>query len=240
MIFSRFIAVGLLLGGLFLNISDGGISRAHAGDDVPRVITMTGQASVGAAPDRVEITLGVTSRAETAKDAMTLNNVNMNNVIKTLKDNGIEEKYILTSNFSIHADYQHFKDGQPPKVRGYNVSNNVQVQVNEVDKLGPLLDAVVTAGSNQVHGIRFYVSKADEIKDQARKMAVETAKRKAALYTEAAGVKLGKVLTISESSYGDGQPVPMARSMVQEKASVPIAGGEQQLNVSVTISWEID
>ncbi|MBO6549078.1 MAG: SIMPL domain-containing protein [Rhizobiales bacterium] len=218
-----------------------GHTEAFAEASKSRTITMTGRATIGATPDRVEITLGVSSKAETAKDALTLNNVNMNQIISTLKENGVEEKYILTSNFSIHADYQHFKDGRPAQVRGYNVSNTVRVQVQDVKKLGPLLDKVVSAGSNQVHGIRFYVSNAEEIKDKARKKAVERARRKAELYTEAAGVKLGKVMVISESAHHAGNtPVPMARSLKAEATSVPISGGEQQLGVSVTISWELD
>ena len=239
--FKRFFASGMILGVIFMSQAIVGHTEAFAEASKSRTITMTGRATIGATPDRVEITLGVSSKAETAKDALTLNNVNMNQIISTLKENGVEEKYILTSNFSIHADYQHFKDGRPAQVRGYNVSNTVRVQVQDVKKLGPLLDKVVSAGSNQVHGIRFYVSNAEEIKDKARKKAVERARRKAELYTEAAGVKLGKVMVISESAHHAGNnPVPMARSLKAEATSVPISGGEQQLGVSVTISWELD
>lgn len=239
--FKRFFASGMILGVIFMSQTIVGHTEAFAEASKSRTITMTGRATIGATPDRVEITLGVSSKAETAKDALTLNNVNMNQIISTLKENGVEEKYILTSNFSIHADYQHFKDGRPAQVRGYNVSNTVRVQVQDVKKLGPLLDKVVSAGSNQVHGIRFYVSNAEEIKDKARKKAVERARRKAELYTEAAGVKLGKVMVISESAHHAGNnPVPMARSLKAEATSVPISGGEQQLGVSVTISWELD
>ena len=239
--FKRFFASGMILGVIFMSQTIVGHTEAFAEASKSRTITMTGRATIGTSPDRVEITLGVSSKAETAKDALTLNNVNMNQIISTLKENGVEEKYILTSNFSIHADYQHFKDGRPAQVRGYNVSNTVRVQVQDVKKLGPLLDKVVSAGSNQVHGIRFYVSNAEEIKDKARKKAVERARRKAELYTEAAGVKLGKVMVISESPHHAGNnPVPMARSLKAEATSVPISGGEQQLGVSVTISWELD
>lgn len=216
----------------------GSLSEAVA--ETKRVITMTGRASVGAAPDKVEISLGVSSKAETARDALTLNTANMNNVLKTLKDNGIEEKFIQTSNFSIQPDYEHFRDGRTPKIRGYRVSNSVKVLVEEIDKVGPLLDKVVSSGSNQINGIRFLVSKEDELKDEARKSAVAVATRKAKLYAEAAGVKLGDVIMITESSHGGGHPVPIARTLAKEANAVPIAGGEQQLSVSVTMSWELD
>ena len=116
--FTRLFASGAILGVLFMSQSLIGATNVYANDDAKRTITMTGRTSVGAVPDRVEITLGVSSKAETAKDALTLNNVNMNQIISVLKDNGLEEKYITTSNFSIRADYQHFKDGRAPKVRG--------------------------------------------------------------------------------------------------------------------------
>lgn len=208
--------------------------------DDKRVITMTGRASVGVAPDQVEINLGVTSKAETARDALTLNNANMNTVLKTLKEEGIEEKNIQTSNFSIQPDYEHYRDGRAPKIRGYRVSNTVRILVKEIDKLGALLDKVVSSGSNQINGIRFLVSKEDELKDEARKSAVAVATRKAKLYAEAAGVKLGDVIMITESRHGGGHPVPIARTLAKEANAVPIAGGEQQLSVSVTISWDLE
>lgn len=214
------------------------LSSAQAAEK--RVITMTGSASIGAAPDRAEINLGVTSAADTARDALTLNNFNMSGILKTLKEAGVEEKYIQTSNFSIQPDYEHYRDGRAPKIKGYRVSNTVRVQLQDVEQLGPLLDKVVGSGSNQINGIRFYVSKQDELKDEARKKAVEAATRKAKLYTEAAGVKLGDVIMITESSHGGGHPVPVARTLAKEAAAVPIQGGEQQLRVSVTISWALD
>lgn len=235
---SGILVAGFVFGVFFMSNAAG--ENAAFAAEKSRFITMTGRASVGATPDRVAITLGVSSKAENARDALTLNNVNMNNIIKTLKDEGIEEKYILTSNFSIHADYQHFKDGRPPKVRGYTVSNTIRVQVKEIDKLGPLLDKVVNSGSNQINGIQFFVSNEDVLKDEARKLAVANAKRKAALYAEAAGVELGKVLSITESSHGGGRPVAMARTLTAEANAVPIAGGEQQLGVNVTITWGLD
>lgn len=208
-----------------------------AQDVKQRTLTITATDSVGAAPDRVEINLGVTSRAENARNALSANTTNMNAIFETLKKNGIEKKYIQTSNFSIQPEYKHFKNGEPPKVRGYNVNNTVLVQVVDIEKLGVLLDEVVSSGSNQIHGIRFYVSKADELKDEARKLAVAKALRKATVYAQAAGVSLGDVLSIHEGSRNNVQPRGMSRTMVAEASPVPIAGGELQLGVSVTMTW---
>jgi len=231
--FYRLFSLIALTGMVLMVLPDDGFAQ----DRKQRTLTMTGTASVGAAPDRVEINLGVTSKAKTARDALTKNTANMNAIFEALKKNGIEKKYIQTSNFSIQADYKHFKNGEPPVVQGYNVNNTVLVQVTDIEKLGVLLDEVVSSGSNQIHGIRFYVSKADELKDEARKLAVEKAKRKASLYAQAAGVGLGDLMSLHESSQNNVQPRAMSRRVMAEASPVPIAGGEQQLGVSVTMTW---
>lgn len=230
------LAVFLTLGGLAMGTAEDGFA---AQGDKTRTIVMTGRASVGAAPDRVMINLGVVSKAPTARDALSLNTANMKKIIETVKQNGVKRKHIQTSNFSIQPEYKHFKNGEPPQVRRYSVNNTVRIVVTEIDKLGELLDKVVSSGSNQIQGIQFFVSNEDKLKDEARKLAVKAAQRKASLYAKAAGVELGDVINISESSHRGGRPVPMARTMVAE-AAVPIEGGEQQLEVAVTISWEID
>lgn len=234
-LFTRVFAIFALIGMISASFATSSI----ASDSRTHHITMSGYASVGAAPDRVEINLGVMSKAKTARDALTLNNANMNNIIKTLEESGVEKKYIQTSNFSISPNYQHFKNGQPAKVRGYTVNNAVRIHLIDIKKLGILLDKVVTSGSNRINGIRFFVSKQDELKDEARKLAVKVALRKASLYATAAGVELGDVMTITESSNSGRVPVMMARSMAANSPAVPIAGGEQQLGVSVIITWEI-
>lgn len=234
--FSGLLALFLTLGGAIMGMAEDGF--AAQGDEI-RSIVMTGRASVGAAPDRVMINLGVVSKAPTARDALSLNTANMNKIIATVKQHGVKRKHIQTSNFSIQPEYKHFKNGEPPQVRRYSVNNTVRIIVTDIEKLGELLDKVVSSGSNQIHGIQFFVSNGDELKDEARKLAVKAAQRKAALYAKAAGVELGDVIGISESSHRGGRPVPMARTMVAEASAVPIEGGEQQLEVSVTIRWEI-
>ena len=236
-LFSFLLALFLTLGGLAMGTAEDGLA---AQGDKTGTIVMTGRASISAEPDRVEINLGVVSKAATARDALTLNSANMKKIIETVKQNGVKRKHIQTSNFSIQPEYKHFKNGEPPLVRRYSVNNTVRIVVTDIEKLGELLDKVVSSGSNQIHGIRFFVSNEDELKDEARKLAVKAAQRKAALYAKAAGVELGDVMHISENSHRGGRPVPMARTIGAEAFSVPIEGGEQQLEVGVTISWEID
>lgn len=208
-------------------------------EEFKRHMTITGQASVAAPPDRVEINLGVKSKANTARDALALNNANMSSIIDVLKGNGVLSKNIQTSNFSIQPEYERIRNGRTPKITGYSVTNTVRINIEDIGKLGELLDKVVKSGSNQIYGIRFYVSNADELRDAARKKAFQNAMRKAKIYAEAAGVTLGKTISIVEGSLRRPPPGPLARTINAEAVSVPIAGGQQQLQVNVTVVWAL-
>ncbi len=205
-----------------------------------RTLTINASGQVTAVPDMAVINTGVIAEAESAKDAVAANSKAMSEVIASLTAAGLEAKDIQTSDFSVQPKYQYNQDNSPLKLVGYTVANQVTIRVRDVTKVGGVLDSVVQAGSNQINGIQFVVSKADTLQDEARKGAVLAARRKAEVYAEAAGVKLGAVLTISEGG-GSAGPVPMARMAMAEKAdAVPIAAGEQTLEVSVTVVWAIE
>ncbi len=107
--------------------------------------------------------------------------------------------------------------------------------------LGPILDTLVQSGSNQINGIAFGIDEPKKVLDEARKKAVADARAKAELYAKAAGVALGRVVQISESS-AVMPPVPMMRMAVEaaaQDASVPIAAGQQTVSANVSITYEI-
>jgi len=112
------------------------------------------------------------------------------------------------------------------------------VRLRDLDKLGALLDALVTAGANRLNGISFGVSDLDDKTNEARKLAVKDAKARAELYAQEADVDVGKVMSISESSIRRPRPMMQMRAMSAE--SVPIARGEQTISASVTVVFEID
>jgi hypothetical protein len=205
-----------------------------------------GQASVSAAPDMAMVQSGVVSDAATAGEAMTANTAAMSAVVARIKDAGIEGRDIQTSGFSVSPRYRRLKDGDDGDFRseivGYRVSNNVSVRVRDLANLGALLDAMVRDGANQIGGISFIVSDAETLKDKARKAAMADAVRKAELYAEAAGVKLGRVLSINEQDFGGPRPqMMMARAdMAMEGAPAPIEAGETSLQVRVNVTWELD
>ena len=151
----------------------------------------------------------------------------------------MEQKDIQTTSFNINPRFERQPNGTQGKIIGYEVTNRVQVKVRKVDELGEILDALVTAGSNRISGISFSIADPTALTDEARKSAIEDAKRKADLYAEAAKVKVGKVLTISENTISQPSPNLRASSFKAEADSVPIAAGELTIRVSVFVLFEI-
>ena len=206
-----------------------------------RSMSLTGHGEVRMAPDLAIVTVGVMSSAATAREALDANTKAMEGVMASLKKAGIELRDIQTSNFMVNPRYDYGQNNnQPPKVTGYDVSNNVTLTVRKLDGLGAVLDQVVSSGSNQINGVMFQVSKPEAATDEARKLAVADAQRKAKVYTDASGVTLGNIVSLSEG--GSYQPpVPVYKTMRTEgmAADVPIAQGEQAIGVDVNITWEI-
>lgn len=208
----------------------------------PRLISVSGLGEVKTRPDMATISTGVVTEGATAKDALAKNNGAMAAVIAALKNAGVAEDDIQTSDFSVSPKYPPYQPNQTtaPRIVGYTVSNQVTAQVKDLAKLGGILDTLVQSGSNQVGGISFGLNEPKVKLDEARKKAVADARAKAELYAQAAGVSLGKVIQISESSVVM-PPVPMYRremAMAQD-ASVPIAAGSQTVSAHVSITYEI-
>lgn len=226
----------------------GGTSMLQADEETPS-LSVTGNGRVSAAPDVAEINLGVVAQAATARDALRANNESMARLMAMLTERGVAAKDIQTTSINVNPQYSQPPQGAPgrvsnepfvPKIVGYNVSNSVQVTSRNLEKLGELLDSLVQAGANQMNGISFRIDQPEKLLDQARKGAVADARRKAQIMAGEAGVVLGRPLRISESSSPSPQPMMRGRMMFAAAAeSVPVAGGEQELNVSVTIVYEL-
>lgn len=203
-------------------------------------ITVAGHGEVQVVPDLVAITVGVSTEAKTAEEALQANTAKMTELIKSLKSFDIKDKHIQTSNFSVSPQQIFDPNGKPPRLVGYIVSNQVTVKVLEVARLGSILDAVVKAGGNQIQGINFSVADPKPHLEQARTKAISDAKDRALTYANAAGVKVGKPLSISEQSVAPPRPMyAMGARMAVASADVPIAAGEQTIDANVTVTYEI-
>lgn len=217
-------------------------SAAPADQPPPRTLTVTGQGQAKAAPDEANFSAGVVSQGATAAQALAANSRAMNAVFATLKKQGVPDKSIQTSNLSVSPQYQICKPNLPcqQKIIGYEVSNNVNVMVG-IDKAGTVLDALVSSGSNQMGGISFSIHDPKPLLAQARADAVKDAMDRAELYAKAAGVSLGQIMDIQEG--GSQMPRPIYRAMEKAvfaaAAAPPMAGGEETVNASVSITWSL-
>jgi hypothetical protein len=212
-----------------------------AGQAEPRLLTVSGTGEAKAVPDQATVSAGVVTEAKTAGDALAANSRAMNAVFATLKRFGIPDKSIQTSNFSVAPQYPDYDSKQPRRIIGYQVSNTVTVTVDDLAKLGPALDALVSSGANSLGDIAFSVRDEKPLLAQAREAAVKDAMAKAETLARAAGVSLGPIVSIGEE--GAAAPVrPMYRTMAMAAAPAappPVAAGEESLTANVTISWEI-
>jgi uncharacterized protein len=226
-----------------LLISAAALTPAFSEDaKLNRIISLSGHGEVRASPDMATVTLGVLTSAPTAREALDANTKAMTDLLAVLKAANIEPKDIMTSNFNVTPRYDYGQNnGQPPKVTGYDVSNNVMVTLHKLDGIGDLLDKAVSSGSNQINGIAFGITDPQTAMDEARKEAVKDAKRKADLYAAATSVTLGNVVSLSEGGGYQPQPMEMRANMKMsaDAGPVPIAQGEQVVAVDVNISWEI-
>lgn len=210
---------------------------------MPRLVTVSGQGEASAVPDEAEITAGVVTQGATAADALAANSRAMNAVFNTLRKAGIPEKSIQTSNFNVSPQYTPYKrdSTEPPRIVGYQVSNTVTVKVNDLKKLGPDLDALVSSGANQVNGVSFSIHDPKALAEQARAEAVKDAMAHAQTYAKAAGVELGRVMAISEGGGEAPRPVFMAMRAAPDAAAPPppMAAGEQTIVADVSMTFEI-
>jgi uncharacterized protein YggE len=224
-----------------------GAGQVVASDDpVPR-IQVTGEGSSNVAPDMAVLSLSVMREATTARDALSANSAAMTKVLEAMIALGIAQRDVQTSNFSIQPRYSNPpRQGpgadEPRKLVGYTVRNSVSVRVRDISRVGEVLDTSVTLGVNEGGSILFANDDPTKVIEQARVDAVQQALAKARTLASAAGVKVGKVLEISEQSY-NSPPMPMARAqMAMSLASdaVPVASGENTYTVTVNISLAIE
>lgn len=203
------------------------------------VIAVTGVGRFSAAPDTALLTLGVDSNAATLAEATNDAARRMTAVVARIKSFGVADADIATVSYSVDprmAPADPLRRDEPPRIVGYHVGNVAQVTVRKLADAGPILDAAVAAGANAVRGIRFTLADSATAQSQARASAVADALAKARQLASAAGVKLGPVLSIRESSVS--QPIPM-RAMAVRAESTPIEPGQLEVTVSVDLRQAI-
>jgi len=212
------------------------------------LLTVSAEGRSTRTPDLAVFNAGVTTQGKTAGAALTENAARMNAVISALKKQGIADRDIQTSNLSVNPVYGEQKrlpDGtvtQEPIIIAYQATNQVSVRQRKIDQFGKVIDTLVAAGANQVNGPSFQLEDADSALDEARVAAMKKARARADLYARASGLRVVRVLTISESGGWAPQPQVMfarAKMEMADAAPSPVAAGELQMNANVTVSYEL-
>jgi uncharacterized protein YggE len=199
-----------------------------------RLVTVSGEATVNVAPDTAVIRVGVTSTAKSAREASDANSKQMTAVLAAIKDAGIAARDIQTSRLSLQPQYDPNRSGTA-RLLGFQATNQITVNVRDIDKLAGIIDQAIAAGANEMSGLEFVVSQQSKLLDQARDEAIADARRKADLYAKAAGARLGPVTSISE----EGSAPPPRLMQAMRAGAAPVAPGEQTLRAVVTVSYEL-
>jgi len=199
------------------------------------------------APDMAVVALTVLREAETARAALDANNEAMAAVLAAMKEEGIAERDLQTGGFSIQPRwvYPQNQNGttEQPRITGYSVNNTLTVRIRDLDRLGAILDSSVSLGVNQGGDVIFTNDDQDTVRETARLNAIAKAKAKAEAMVEALGVSLGRITQVSENAYS-APPMPMMRAEMagasaKADSAVPVASGENEYRVTVSVSWEI-
>lgn len=208
-----------------------------------RSVTTTGQANVKLAPDRAWVNVGIEARAPKSQEAQKKAALVMTAIQTELKALGIPDNAIRTVSFNLHADWDY---PNSRRVRGYVVSNMVEVKVDDLTKVADVLDRSIAAGGNTIHGVRWDLQNRDRVERDALRQAVEDAKQRAEVSVTAAGARLGPVLRINEQRFEYQPRQMMDVGMMRGQAAAapampetPVNPGEIEVRASVTVAFSI-
>lgn len=205
-----------------------------------RSIRVQGQGKLMTVPDQVRLNVQISTRAESASEAMSQANKKTSDILAMLKGYGIDPKDIQTSRVTVAAilDYQH--NVQPPPIVGYNGVNEFSVlfKAKLMDKVGEFLDKAVASGVTSFSGLMYESSKQRELERDALKNAADDAQARAEVLAKELNATLGKVTTISESA---NSPVPVMRGAMVDAtaASAPVMTGQLTINAEVSVTFEL-
>ena len=252
-IFWTLIAVAALAAALLVPMAPDPIAAQEpADDDQRRTVTVSGTGQISASPDLVVIRVGVKvlqvafRQAEEAAAALADNSEQMQELIDALQEAGIPEDSIQTQAVSLFPVYEQPRPDvsqpvtQTAQVIAFQATNVVEVRSDDLEGFGELLDTTVQAGGNRIEGIRFEVSDATPLLDQARQAAWDDALHKAEQLVEIAGLQLGEVLSITEISRTPRPVGDVAVGGRQGEAAVPIAPGTQTLELDINVTWLLE
>ncbi|MBI3336981.1 SIMPL domain-containing protein [Candidatus Peregrinibacteria bacterium] len=232
------IFVALVVGGAYI-----GGKVVETRDREKTLISVSGEGRIFSSPDIAELSFGVqTGRVQTAKVAMDKLRKDMDAIFQSVKGLQVEEKDIRTEHFSLNPVYDWTEQGQI--FRGFEASQSFRVKVRDLDQVDEVLTAALDAGANQAGNVQFTIDDPEGLRAQARAQAIKEAEAKANVLAESLGKRLGKLKGFSEGG-GYGGPVPMMMMRAEGMGKgggmpdLPFPTGEEEINVQVTLTYEL-
>lgn len=235
MLMLRAVAAAAVLAGATVA---GAQTPAAPGPDLP-VVVATGEAVVKRAPDRAFVSIAAESRARASREAQRLNAEAMSAVLAKLKSGGLAGDAIQTTGYDIQPEFDYANGKQ--NLRGYVARNSIDVRVDDLPKLGEILDIAVGAGATSVAGVRFDLKDRSGAEREALQRAVENARGRATAAAAGAGMKIDRIVRIEEQR---SSPMPPPRPMMAMRAeaqapTTPVVAGELEIHATVTLTAAI-
>lgn len=199
-------------------------------------INATGE--VARVPDVAVISAGVVSRSNSASGALQETANRMQRVLAALRRAGVPDRDVQTSNVNLNPEYK-YENNQPPQLVGYSATNNVTIRFRDIRNSGAILDALVAQGANQINGPSLTVDKPETALDEARTKAVSAGRARAELYARSLGMRVARLVAVNESGGNfPSPPMPMF-ARAERDSSTPIEPGEQKLQVTLAMTFEL-
>lgn len=203
------------------------------------VLDIVAQGRATRKPDIATIRTGVVTQAPTAAAALQDNAARMTRVLAAIRQAGVATRDIQTAQVGLQPQYR-YGENLPPQITGYQASNSVAIRFRDVARSGPILDALVREGANQIDGPALTLDQPEAALDEARTDAIRLARARADLYARAAGLQVARVISIGEGAVQDGgprPPIPYAARAMDAQAKTEIAAGETEVTATVTIRY---
>jgi len=206
-------------------------------------IRVSGDAKVTAQPDRVQVDIGVSTRAPSSQEAAAHNARQVQAVLDAVRKATGPAAVLKTISYSLNPNYDYHVSGGEPTINGYSAANVVQVTLDDLDRIGSVIDAAARAGANHVQGIRFTLRDQDAVRAQALREAVTRARAQAEVLAGALGLKVVRVLAVEENSprltplYS--HPVARAAGLSASAVPTPVEAGALEVTADVTLTVEV-
>lgn len=235
------LALSLALGTMTMSAHAQTAATGYAVPADGTLLNVSAQAEASRAPDVATVSAGVVTQAADGNTALRQNAEQMSKVVAAIKAAGVADKDIQTSGISLNPQYR-YVENEAPKITGYQASNNVNLKIRDIAKLGKVLDALAAVGANQINGPSFEIDQPEPVYDEARLAALKKAQTRAETYAKALGLKVRRIVSISEGGNGFRPPMPMVSmraGMMDAKESTPVSPGETTLSVSLDVVFEL-